>query len=62
MNYLYDFNLNLATAYAMSNMLGCHTGAGTGGHILQTQLTIILQFVFPFYLAQSVFRWINYYQ
>ena len=29
MNYLYDFNLNLATAYGMSNMLACHTGSGT---------------------------------
>ena len=25
MNYLYDFNLNMATGYAMSSMLGCHS-------------------------------------
>ena len=29
MSYLYDFNLNMATAYAMSNMLGCHNGTAT---------------------------------
>ena len=29
MNYLYDFNLNLATSYGMSNMLGCHPDIGT---------------------------------
>ena len=25
MNYLYDFNLNMATGYAMSSMLWCHS-------------------------------------
>ena len=29
MNYLFDFNLNVATAYGMSNMLGTHIGDAT---------------------------------
>ena len=29
MNYLYDFNLDLAAGYGLSPMIGCHGGVGT---------------------------------